>query len=261
MNTNRDLNYRLYVQKIDGFERTPFQSELEKYMAIQSGDTELVKKNFMETRKDFFSGKGKLSEDPIRNVRYHFITSVAMVGRICIEGGLSHDTAYTLGDIYIQQADKCNDVEKLIDMFLEMQLDFASRMKHLRKEKVISLHVQKCIDYIYDHLHEDLTRSVFSDLTGLNSSYISKLFCKETGCSLKQFVLSAKVETAKNMLLYSDFSYLDISLALGFSTQSAFISVFKKMTGFTPKKYRDYYYKNDIFKKKTDFWIELEEEI
>lgn len=246
MGTNRDLNYRLYVHKMDGFERTSFQSEIEKYITIQSGDVEQVRRNFAIIRKDFFAGKGKLSDDPVRNVRYHFITSVAMVVRICVEGGLSHDVAYTLSDIYIQRADKCNDIDKLIDMFEEMQVDFAGRMRQQKKEKVLSIHVRKCVDYIYDHLHEDLSLKALSELTDLNASYLSKLFAKETGVSVKEFVLRAKVDTAKNMLKYSDFSSLEISLALGFSSQSAFISTFKRLTGETPKKYRDYHYKEGM---------------
>lgn len=246
MNTNRDLNYRLYVQKMDGFERTPFRAEMEKYIAIQSGDIEQVRHNFSIIRKDFFAGKGKLSDDPIRNVRYHFIISVAMVVRICVEGGLPHSVAYTLSDIYIQRADQCNNIEKLIDMFEEMQLDFASRMRQQKKEKAFSIHIRKCVDYIYDHLHEDLSLKVLAELTDLNASYLSKLFAKETGNSVKEFVLNAKVDTAKNMLKYSDFSSLEISLALGFSSQSAFISTFKRLTGETPKKYRDYNYKKRV---------------
>ena len=41
-------------------------------------------------------------------------------------------------------------------------------------------------------------------------------------------------------------TYLDISLALGFSSQSSFISVFKKKTGMTPKEYRLKNYMNDV---------------
>ncbi|WP_415933897.1 helix-turn-helix domain-containing protein [Ruminococcus champanellensis] len=43
----------------------------------------------------------------------------------------------------------------------------------------------------------------------------------------------------KNMLAYSDFSYLEISLSLGFSSQSAFTSTFRRLTGMTPGKYRE----------------------
>lgn len=246
MNTNKDLNYHLYVQKMEGFRRTPFHSEFEKYMVIQSGNVEEVRKNFAKIRPDFMNGKGKLSEDPVRNVMYHFVTSVALTSRICVEGGLSHDEAYTLSDIYIQRADKCTSCEQIINIFEEMQVDFASRMRELKKTNATSIHIRKCIDYIYEHLHEKLTISELADYSKLNASYLSKLFLKETGVSVKNFITNAKVNTAQNMLKHSDFTYLDISLALGFSTQSAFISVFKKNVGMTPKQYREKNYGNTI---------------
>jgi AraC-like DNA-binding protein len=173
---------------------------------------------------------------------YHFVTAVAMVARFCIEGGMEHNTAYTLSDIYIQRADKLNDAEKIIDLLGEMQLDFTERMRTLKKDNVVSLHVRRCIDYIYEHLHEELTLTLLADHVGLNPSYLSKLFSKEKGMSIKAFIIQAKVSTAENLLRYSDFSCLEISLALGFSSQSAFISVFKKINGITPKKFRELHY-------------------
>jgi AraC-like DNA-binding protein len=64
--------------------------------------------------------------------------------------------------------------------------------------------------------------------------------------SIKEFITRAKISTAENLLKFSDFSYLDISLAMGFSSQSAFISVFKKLNGITPKQYREKYYMLNI---------------
>lgn len=246
MNTNKELNYHLYVQKMAGFTRTPFHSEFERYNTIRSGNVEEVRKNFSRIRKNFLDGKGKLSDDPVRNVMYHFVVAVAMASRVCVDGGLDHNTAYTLSDIYIQRADKCTSCEQLLDIFEEMQVDYATRMRDLKKTNVISIHIRKCIDYIYEHLHEKLTIDDLSSYTGLNSTYLSKLFMKETRTSVKDFVTNAKVNTAQNMLKYSEFSYLDISLALGFSSQSSFISVFKKKTGMTPKEYRQKNYYNEI---------------
>lgn len=73
----------------------------------------------------------------------------------------------------------------------------------------------------------------------LNPSYFSKLFVKETGFTAKAFIIKAKMETAKNMLLYSESSIFDISMALGFSSQSAFSATFKKSTGLTPIEFRN----------------------
>lgn len=246
MNTDRDLNYRLYIQRSDGFIRNPFDRELSFYRAVQAGDTEGVKDRFAKIRVNFLEGKGTLSADPVRNVMYHFVTSAALMARFCVEGGMEHNTAYTLSDIFIQRADKLHDTEKIIDLLAEMQLDFAERMRTIKKENVVSLHVRKCIDYVYEHLHEDLTLTVLAERVGLNPSYLSKLFSKEKGMSIKNFIIRARVATAENLLRDSEFSCLDISLALGFSSQSAFISVFKKINGMTPKKFRDLHYLNVI---------------
>jgi YesN/AraC family two-component response regulator len=215
-------------------------------MVIQSGDVERVKSSFAAIRSNFQEGKGTLSDNPVRNLMYHFVVAVALISRVCVEGGLGHDVAYTLSDIYIQRADKCTECEQILDIFEEMRIDFAERMRDLKKDKVISIHVRKCIDYIYEHLHEDLSIKVLAEYVGLNQTYLSKLFQKETGRTIKEFVTHAKVTTAENLLKYSEFSYLDISLALGFSSQSAFISVFKKINGITPKKYKEEHYMNKI---------------
>ncbi len=246
LNTNRDLNYLLYVQKLNGFTRTAFNSELEDYIFIQAGDVERVKANFALTRKDFLSGKAQLSDDPVRNVMYHLVGCAAMACRICVEGGMSHDIAYTLSDIYIRRADKCTRCEEIIDLFEQMQIDYAQRMREIRKKNAISIHIRRCINYIHENLQGDLSVHTLAKLHHLNPSYLSKLFLKETGIPLKTYIMDAKVATAENMLKYTDFSLLDISLALGFSSQSAFGSVFKARTGMTPKKYRDTYYMNDI---------------
>lgn len=242
MKTDRELNYRLYIQRSDGFMRSPFEREIGFYRAVQSGDVDEVARKFDSIKNQFLDGKGTLSPDPIRNIMYHFVTSVALVSRFCIEGGMDHDTAYTLADIYIQKADGMRDINEVIMLFKEMQVDFAERMKTMRKNNVISLHIRRCIDYIYDHLHEKITIDVLAEHVGLNPSYLSKLFSTEKGISIHAFVIEARLNTAENLLRNTDFSNLEIALALGFSSQSSFISVFRKKNGVTPKKYREMHY-------------------
>ena len=112
-------------------------------------------------------------------------------------------------------------------------------MHEIRKEAVISLHVRKCIDYIYENLGSDLSVNSLAEKAGLHPAYLSKLFLQETGIRLKRFVKEARVDTAQNLLRYTDLPYSVISTSLGFSTQSAFIAVFREITGTTPKTYRE----------------------
>ncbi len=96
-----------------------------------------------------------------------------------------------------------------------------------------------CIrDSIYSHLQDRILVPDLSEYLGLNDAYFSKLFKKETGVSVSDFIRIKKIDAAKHMLKHSDYSCLSISQFLSFSTQSHFIQAFKKQTGQTPEEYR-----------------------
>lgn len=71
----------------------------------------------------------------------------------------------------------------------------------------------------------------------VNPSYLSSLFSDTTHVTLKQYLTQKKISEAKN-LLSGQLSISDIAYECGFSSCSHFISVFKKITGITPREYR-----------------------
>jgi len=246
MDTNSILNYRLFIQKQEEFIRDDYHAEFRQYNRIKSGDVEGARDRFKIARQKFQEGRGSLSESPLRNMIYHLVISAAVISRMCIDGGLDRDTAYTLTDIYIRKADVAKDPEEVLDLMADMQVDFATRMRELKKMNTVSLHIRRSIDYIHDNLHRQLSVSELAEKEGLSPSYFSRLFAKETGVNVNQFINDEKIRTAQNMLRFSDFPILDISISLGFSSQSAFSSTFKKVTGLSPKAYRDTYYKKNL---------------
>ena len=64
--------------------------------------------------------------------------------------------------------------------------------------------------------------------------------------AFSDYVLARRIETAQNMILYSDYSSTEISEILAFSSQSYFIRCFRKRTGMTPKEYRQKHYARGI---------------
>ena len=242
MDTNSTLNYRLYLQRQQEFIRDDFHAEFRQYNRIKNGDVEGVKERFKIARHKFEEGRGVLSDNPLRNMIYHLVVSAAVVSRMCIDGGMDRDVAYTLSDIYIRKADVAKSTEEVLDLMAEMQIDFATRMRDLKKIDAISKHIRRSIDYIYENLQSQISVNELAEREGLSAGYFSRLFTKEVGMNVNQFINETKIKTAQNMLRYSDFSILDISVSLGFSSQSAFSTIFKKVTGMTPKAYRDTYY-------------------
>ena len=183
-------------------------------------------------------GSGVLSDSPLRNNIYHLVVSAGIIARVCIDAGMPHNESYTLSDIYIKKADSLRDPESVVDLLYEMQLDYTERMQKLKSEKHGSIYVMRAIDYIYDHLDESLTMQGLAEYVGLNPSYFSKLFAKETHITVKAYINKVKIQTATQMLKDLDLAISDISLSLGYSSQSAFTAVFRKHTGLTPGEYR-----------------------
>ena len=242
MDTDRMLDYRLYVQREEEFVRADHVAEFGQYNRIRNGNVEAVRDRFKIARNNFLNGndgRGKLSQDPLRNAIYHLVSSAAVISRQCIDGGLDMNTAYTLSDIYINKADEARSVEEVVDLIAEMQIDYATRMREVRKNDALSIHVRRAIDYIYNNLNRPITVKQLAENESLNPECFSRLFANETGMKVSEFIIGAKMKTAQNMLSYSNYSILDISMSLGYPSQSAFSTVFKKQTGMTPKKYRD----------------------
>lgn len=104
----------------------------------------------------------------------------------------------------------------------------------------------QCIDYIYYHLNETISLQALAKETGLHPSYLSTLFHREMGMTLTEYIRKQRIETAKNMLLDSEYSYAEIAALLAFSSQSHFTRVFREETGYTPKAYQTHFFRAGI---------------
>lgn len=223
---------------------TPVEKEFNDYIAIAEGNLEYVKENHNNDSFKNPDGKGKLSENELQNIRYHFVVATAMITRYCVMYGLELEKAYNLSDFYIQTMDKCTSVSEIVSLHNTMCYDYCNKMNILKKSEVLSKPVVLCMDYIYSHLHSKITIRQLAEHTNLSESYLSKIFCKEIGMPVSTYITLQKIEQAKNLLSYSDYSLADIANYLAFSSQSHFIQVFQKHEGITPHKYRSKHFRN-----------------
>lgn len=239
--TAEDLAFAEEVQKFHSGEKVI--SESMQIAAIQTGDTEFFKTNSLIIEQSLFLKDRTLSENPLKNMKYGVVLVIAEMIHVCIENGMDKTEAERKCDAYICRLDKCRKKEEVSALYLEMCLDFADRMHQIENEIVMSWHIRKCIEYIHENLNCSLSIKTLAKLVGLNPSYLSRLFKHETGVSIKQYVINERMRHAEELLKHSNMTYLEISVTLGFSSQSAFIAMFKKITGTTPKHYRQEYLK------------------
>lgn len=215
------------------------KEEFAFYNAVSSGDIDYVRQNCDQQRFLDMTGVGKLSKDPVLNLKYHFVVTIAFVTRFCMRNGMELEQAYRLSDFYIMKLDTIHTLSGVSSLHTRMVLDFAGKMRLLQKHASTSKPVADCIDYVYTHLTERITIEDLAEHIGLSSSHLSRLFKQEIGISISDYIREKKLERAQNLLRYTDNSFAEIANILSFSSQSHFIQAFKSHTGMTPKKYRD----------------------
>ncbi|MCL6659527.1 response regulator transcription factor [Paenibacillus amylolyticus] len=96
---------------------------------------------------------------------------------------------------------------------------------------------QLCV-YIETHIGEELMREELAAFAGFNPAYLSRLFRKEKGMSLSEFILQGRVAKAKTLLSQSTVKVTDIAGKVGYYNYSHFTKMFKKCTGITPQEFR-----------------------
>ena len=180
------------------------------FEAVKDGNIEAVSKNLKEEAFTNPEGMGILSKNPLTNLKYHFVITVALVTRYCIDGGMETEQAYRLSDFYIIHMDACSTIQEISDLHHEMALDFTGKMRLLQKNTALSKPVAQCIDYIYAHISARITVEDLAVCTNLSASYLSRLFKQNLGVSISDYIREKKIEKAQNLLRFSDFTYIQI---------------------------------------------------
>ncbi|WP_251033806.1 helix-turn-helix transcriptional regulator [Bacillus sp. ISL-75] len=99
--------------------------------------------------------------------------------------------------------------------------------------------ITKALEYIENHYKENLTLQSVADFVHLNKSYFSLLFKKQTGRNFIDYIIELRIREAKRLLAQYDCHIYEVAEAAGFKDVKYFSKMFKKMTGFTPVKYRE----------------------
>jgi AraC-type DNA-binding domain-containing proteins len=100
----------------------------------------------------------------------------------------------------------------------------------------LSEKLQDVLDYINTNITEDLNLARISDHFSLNKSYLGRLFKKETGSTIYNYILFRRISLSKQLLADGRNVFEACTLS-GFNDYSNFIRTFKQNTGYSPAKY------------------------
>lgn len=98
--------------------------------------------------------------------------------------------------------------------------------------------IERLCAYISEHLAENITREMLAEHVYLNSAYLSRLFKKEKGMSITDYLLQERMRIARDLIESSTLPISDIAQSVGFSNFSYFAKMFKKVHNVNPQQLR-----------------------
>lgn len=144
-----------------------------------------------------------------------------------------------LHKIYMQFKDRAPVKEAILNNYIVnilTELLIGRNSEH--PVSISSSIIEDTVAFINEHLTDPLTLEDLAAEVSLSPFYFSRLFKRETGFSPHEYVITARVNTAKFLLKSSDSSIKDICFSTGFASESSFCTTFKKITKTTPSEYR-----------------------
>ncbi len=123
---------------------------------------------------------------------------------------------------------------------LTLALSFPADERKERQTESVLL-VSRIGQYIAAHYAEPLTLEQIARALKMSPYHMAHVFREITGFSPIQYVIRCRMGEAQNLLISTDFSAAQIGVMVGYDSASHFNSIFKRVVGLPPVRYRQWY--------------------
>ncbi len=154
--------------------------------------------------------------------------------RITYSLRLTGDAVSELVYTYTELMAKSETLEELFAFFEA----FVEEIHRLRSRNQMSKEVSRVMEWMEEHYKESVDLHQAAEKVNLSYNHLSMLFKKEAGISFSDYLQQIRIEKAKELLLKSDKKLYDIMEEAGFTDQSYFSRLFKKVVGVRPSEFK-----------------------
>ena len=219
--------------------------DIEKHLvtAIETGNLEMVDELFQsystDDNNDFHYGNPVIVGDVLREQKNNMIMLNTICKLAASKGGVPARFLQIVSERHILMI----EYQEYPDQFSE-KLSKYMITKYTEMVRDLSVHpyndlIQAVTLYISEHIHEPIALSNIATHFHVNASHLSREFKKETQYNMTDYINQQKMDLAKLFLLQNNYSIMDVSDLLNFNSSSYFSKTFKKITGFSPKEYKN----------------------
>lgn len=141
-------------------------------------------------------------------------------------------TGRTNDQLFMQSLNSIEDMESYLRYLVNTATEYRSFTEQPNSV------VEEIKHHIRTHCGDELSRTSLAEIVYLNPDYLARLFKKETGISLGNYIIQARIKVAKHLLETTQLSVNTIASKTGYTNYSYFTKLFKQEIGFTPNEYR-----------------------
>ena len=98
--------------------------------------------------------------------------------------------------------------------------------------------MKRVVEYVDSHLSFRITLAGMAAAAGLSRMHFAAQFRAATGLRPHDYILQRRINRAQELLRNRDVPLVEIALSVGFQSQSHFATVFKRLVGETPHRWR-----------------------
>lgn len=194
---------------------------------IKAGYGETVRQEIQQYI-DQMAEEGSLTKDILKRFYSEFLQLACLATGT--EGDLLEKILVTKEDfeLYYGGFESIENMKRLVDRVMEAVAEEES------EEQFMENVVPKAQKYVHEHITEELRRDEIAEYVHMNADYLSKLFKKELGLSLKGYVLQQKMRYAQTLLKTTNLPIGVVATMVGYDNFSHFSQTYKKIIGERP---------------------------
>jgi len=246
-NIEKEINeYRLQKNEQD-LKRLSYEFENNYMLAIEYGRAENLSK--MTKASDLSDSIGILANNSLKQTEYMIASSIVLVSRAAIRGGVTPTVAYEMSELYFKKLEKCMNKIEMIKLNESMRNKFSDMVKKVRSDKRNMGYVEQCKEFIHQNVYSQLRVEEIAKVIGINNNYLSRKFAEQEGMTISQFIVKTRLSVAQDLIKHSKMGISQISEYLCFASQSHFGKLFKAEFGVSPLQYKKQHMVIEVDKK------------
>ena len=173
----------------------------------------------------------------LRNCKNKLIYYNTLLSKIVQNNGVSNTYTENLFQMYMNKIEAANSINDTKNIFHNMVIDYCFAISEFNIKHFSSL-VGKVINYINSNLQNNLSVNEIASLFFVSPTYLSRVFKKETGLSVIEYINKLKIKHSTFLLRDTSLPIQDIGRIIGVNDVNYFSRLFKKYMSQTPTQYR-----------------------